>query len=139
MDLVATSAIIIIVLFIRRLPYGVRSTTSSLRQVKPSIEEAAASLGASPFSVFARVTIPLIMPGIIAGAMMSFITAINELSSTLILYTGRTITMPVHIYVSVLDGEFGIAAALSTILLASTGVCVFVVFWLSKGKKSAFL
>lgn len=138
-DLVATSAIIIIVLFIRRLPYGVRSTTSSLRQVKPSIEEAAASLGASPLKVFAFVTTPLIIPGLIAGAMMSFITAINELSATLILYTGKTITMPVHIYVSVLDGEFGIAAALSTILLASTGVCVFIVFYLSKGKKSAFL
>ena len=138
-DLVATSAIIILVLFIRRLPYGVRSTTSSLRQVKPSIEEAAASLGASPFKVFAFVTVPLIVPGIIAGAMMSFITAINELSSTLILYTGRTITMPVHIYVSVLDGEFGIAAALSTILLFSTGICVFIVFLISKGKKSAFL
>ena len=138
-DLVATSAIIVMVLFIRRLPYGVRSTTSSLRQVKPSIEEAAASLGASPFRVFSFVTVPLIMPGIIAGAMMSFITAINELSSTLILYTGKTITMPVHIYVSVLDGEYGIAAALSTILLASTGICVFFVFWLSKGKKSAFL
>lgn len=138
-DLVATSAIIVMVLFIRRLPYGVRSTTSSLRQVKPSIEEAAASLGASPSRVFAFVTVPLIMPGIVAGAMMSFITAINELSSTLILYTGKTITMPVHIYVSVLDGEFGIAAALSTILLASTAVCVFFVFWISKGKKSAFL
>ena len=138
-DLVSTSAIIIIVLFVRRLPYGVRSTTASLRQVKPSIEEAAASLGASPFKVFTFVTVPLIMPGIIAGAMMSFITAINELSATLILYTGRTITMPVHIYVSVLDGEFGIAAALSTILLASTGVCVFVVFWFGKGQKSAFL
>lgn len=138
-DMVATSAIIVIVLFVRRLPYGVRSTTASLRQVKPSIEEAAASLGASPLRVFLLVTVPLIVPGLIAGAMMSFITAINELSATLILYTGKTITMPVHIYVSVLDGEFGIAAALSTILLASTGICVFIVFWLSQGKKSAFL
>jgi iron(III) transport system permease protein len=138
-DLVATAGIIILVVFIRRLPYGVRSTTASLRQIKPSIEEAAASLGARPINVFMQVTTPLIMPGLIAGAMMSFITAINELSSTLILYNGRTITMPVHIYVSVLDGEFGIAAALSTVLLASTGVCVYIVFKFSGGNKSAFL
>ncbi|MFK7993397.1 MAG: ABC transporter permease [Granulosicoccus sp.] len=138
-DLVGTAAIIILVVFIRRLPYGVRSTTSSLRQIKPSIEEAAASLGARPLNVFLQVTTPLIMPGLIAGAMMSFITAINELSSTLILYNGKTITMPVHIYVSVLDGEFGIAAALSTILLVSTGICVYVVFRFSGGNKSAFL
>ncbi len=138
-DLVATAAIIILVVFIRRLPYGVRSTTASLRQIKPSIEEAAASLGARPFNVFMQVTTPLIMPGLIAGAMMSFITAINELSSTLILYTGKTITMPVYIYISVLDGEFGIAAALSTLLLVSTGVCVYIVFRISHGSKSAFL
>ena len=138
-DLVGTAAIIIIVVFIRRLPYGVRSTTASLRQVKPSIEEAAASLGARPFNVFMQVTTPLIMPGLIAGAMMSFITAINELSGTLVLYTGKTITMPVHIYVSVLDGEFGIAAALSTLLLVSTGICVFIVFRITQGNKSAFL
>lgn len=138
-DLVATAAIIILVVFIRRLPYGVRSTTASLRQIKPSIEEAAASLGARPFNVFMQVTTPLIMPGLVAGAMMSFITAINELSSTLILYTGKTITMPVYIYISVLDGEFGIAAALSTLLLVSTGVCVYVVFRISHGSKSAFL
>lgn len=138
-DLVATASIIILVVFIRRLPYGVRSTTASLRQVKPSIEEAAACLGARPFTVFLSVTTPLIMPGLIAGAMMSFITAINELSSTLILYTGKTITMPVHIFVSVLDGEFGIAAALSTILLGSTGICVYIVFRISGGQKSAFL
>ncbi len=138
-DLVATAGIIILVVFIRRLPYGVRSTTASLRQIKPSIEEAAASLGARPFNVFMQVTTPLIMPGLIAGAMMSFITAINELSSTLILYTGKTITMPVYIYISVLDGEFGIAAALSTLLLVSTGVCVYIVFRISHGSKSAFL
>ena len=138
-DLMATAAIIIMVVFIRRLPYGVRSTTASLRQIKPSIEEAAASLGARPFNVFLQVTTPLIMPGLIAGAMMSFITAINELSSTLILYTGKTITMPVHIYISVLDGEFGIAAALSTLLLVSTGICVYIVFRISRGSKSAFL
>lgn len=138
-DLVGTASIIVLVVFIRRLPYGVRSTTASLRQVKPSIEEAAASLGATPARVFINVTIPLILPGLIAGSMMSFITAINELSSTLLLYTGKTVTMPIHIYVSVLDGEFGIAAALSTILLFSTGICVYIVFRISGGKKNAFL
>ena len=65
------------------------------------------------------------LPGVIAGAMMSFITAINELSSTLLLYTGATTTMPIKIYNAVLDGEFGLAAALSTILLVSSGLCVF--------------
>lgn len=138
-DLVGTGAIIVLILFIRRLPYGVRATSSVLRQIKPSIEEAAVNLGASPAKAFWQVTVPLMMPGIVAGAMMSFITAINELSSTLLLYTAPTTTMPVRVYSAVLDGEFGIAAALSTILLVSSGVCVFGVLHFSKSKENAFV
>lgn len=139
LDLVGGATIIVLILFIRRLPYGVRATSAVLRQIKPSIEEAAVNLGASPARAFWRVTVPLMMPGLIAGAMMSFITAINELSSTLLLYTARTTTMPVKVYSAVLDGEFGIAAALSTILLASSGLCVFVVFRFSQAKEGAFV
>ena len=79
------------------------------------------------------------IPGIVAGAMMAFVTAINELSSSIILYVGGTMTMPVRIYLSVLDGEFGTAAALSTILLVSTGVAVYFVFRYSNSKESAFV
>ena len=139
LDLVGTGTIIVLILFIRRLPYGVRATSAVLRQIKPSIEEAAISLGASPLKAFLKVTVPLMLPGVVAGAMMSFITAINELSSTLLLYTGGTTTMPVKVYNAVLDGEFGIAAALSTILLLSSGVCVYVVMRFSQSKESAFV
>ncbi len=139
LDLVGTATIIVLILFIRRLPYGVRATSAVLRQIKPSIEEAAISLGASPLKAFLKVTVPLMLPGVVAGAMMSFITAINELSSTLLLYTGGTTTMPVKVYNAVLDGEFGIAAALSTILLLSSGVCVYVVMRFSQSKESAFV
>ena len=139
LDLVGSASIIVLILFIRRLPYGVRATSSVLRQIKPSIEEAAVSLGASPAKAFLTVTVPLMLPGIIAGAMMSFITAINELSSTLLLYTARTTTMPVKVYSAVLDGEFGIAAALSTLLLVSSGLCVYGVLHFSQSKENAFV
>ncbi|MEZ5824317.1 MAG: ABC transporter permease subunit [Geminicoccaceae bacterium] len=107
--------------------------------MKGSIEEAAISLGAPPGRAFLHVTLPLMLPGIVAGALMSFITAINELSSTLVLYVGRTMTMPVRIYLSVLDGEFGTAAALSTILLVTSGIAVFLVFRLSGKDEQAFV
>lgn len=139
MDLTGTGFIIIVVLFIRRLPYGVRSTTTNLRQIKPSMEEAAINLGCSPLKAFITVTVPLIMPGLVVGSLMSFITAINELSSTLILYVSGTVTMPVKIYISVLDGEFGLAAALSTILLVASGICVYAVFKLADDKESSFI
>ena len=130
---------LILLYFIRRLPYGVRSTTSSLRQVKPSTEEAAINLGAPPLTAFLKVTVPLILPGIIVGALMAFITGINELSGTLIIYDSGTITMPVQVYIAVLDGEFGLAGALSTLLLISTGLCVFAVFRFAENRSSAFL
>ena len=136
--LTGTALIIILILFIRRLPYAVRSSASILRQVKGSIEEAAISLGAPPGRAFSKVTLPLMMPGIVAGALLSFITAINELSSSLVLYVGRTMTMPVRIYLSVLDGEFGTAAALSTILLVTTGIAVFAIFRISESRENAF-
>jgi ABC-type sulfate transport system permease component len=84
-------------------------------------------------------TLPLMLPGVVAGVLMSFITAINELSSSLILYVGRTMTMPVRIYLSVLDGEFRTAAALSTILLVASGVAVYLVFRISGRNENAFL
>jgi iron(III) transport system permease protein len=138
-DLVGTATVIVLIMFIRRLPYGVRASTAVLRQIKPSIEEAAVNLGASPRKAFLSVTVPLMLPGILAGAMMSFITSINELSSTLLLYTAPTTTMPVKVFVAVLDGEFGVAAALSTLLLLCTGVCVYAVLRLGQSKESAFL
>jgi iron(III) transport system permease protein len=133
------ATMLILLYFIRRLPYGVRSATSSLRQIKPSMEEAAINLGAPPLTAFLKVTIPLIMPGLIVGSLMSFITAINELSGTLIIYDSGTLTMPVKIYLAVLDGEFGLAAALSTVLLLCTGVCVYAVFRLAENRDSAFI
>ncbi len=126
--LTGTAAIIILSIFIRRLPYTVRTTASALRQIGPSMEEAAVSLGYSPFQAFLKITVPLIVPGIIAGGMLSFVTAINELSSSLVLYVGSTMTMPVRIYLLILDGDFGTAAALSTILLLLSGVAVYIAF-----------
>jgi iron(III) transport system permease protein len=139
LELTGTATIIVLMLFVRRLPYAVRSSAAILKQIRASVEEAAISLGASPARAFARITLPLMLPGVVAGVLMSFITAINELSSTLILYVGRTMTMPVRIYLSVLDGEFGTAAALSTILLVTSGVAVYAVFRVSGRNENAFL
>ena len=119
-----TGLIIVLVIFIRRLPYSVRSSAAILGQLNRSSEEAAISLGCTPAQAFGRVTIWLILPGVFAGALMSFVTAINELSSSMVLYVGSTMTMPVRIYLSVLDGDYGTASALATILFGVTTVAV---------------
>jgi iron(III) transport system permease protein len=126
--LTGTGLIIILATFIRRLPYGMRAMIASLHQLSPSIEQAGISLGYPPAKVMLKVTVPLIAPGILAGAIMSFVTAMNELSTTLVLYVGSTITMPVRIYIMVSNGEYGTGAAASTILLAVTGILVYAAF-----------
>jgi iron(III) transport system permease protein len=128
--------IIILAVFIRRLPYAMRSMIASLQQLSPSLEQAALSLGHAPWQVLMRVTVPLILPGIVAGAIMSFVTAINELSSSLVLYVGSTVTMPVEIYTLVSDGEYGMASALATVLLGVTAVLVYVTFRITGSKQA---
>jgi iron(III) transport system permease protein len=129
--LTGTGTIIVLAILIRRLPYATRATTAALGQLSPSLEQAAVSLGYHPGWAFLKVTVPLIMPGIVAGAMMSFVTAMNELSSSLVLYVGSTVTMPVSVYLLVMDGEYGTASALATVLLAVTGLLVYGAFHLS--------
>ena len=135
--LAGTATIIIMSYFIRRLPYSIRSSASILKQIDPSLEEAGINLGSPPGRTFRKVTLPLMIPGIISGAIMSWVTAVNELSSSIVLYVGKTMTMPVRIYLSVLDGLFGTASALATILLLSTGLALFIVNkFLGVGKES---
>lgn len=123
--LLGTGAIIVLAYVVRRLPYAVRSSASILQQLDPTLEEAARSLGARPAEAFRRVTLPLMTPGLLAGAVLAWVTSINELSASIVLYVGRTITMPVRIYLSVLDGSFGPASALATILIALTAVSLY--------------
>lgn len=122
-----TAAIIILTYFIRRLPYSVRSAASILKQIDPALEEAGINLGSPPGRTFRTVTLPLMQGGIISGAIMSWVTSMNELSASILLYVGGTMTMPIKIYLSVLDGYFGTASAMSTILFLVTGVAMYIV------------
>ncbi|WEK56297.1 MAG: iron ABC transporter permease [Candidatus Cohnella colombiensis] len=129
-----TMIIMVVAFVIRRLPYTIRSSAAVLHQVNDSIEEASISLGASTMRTFYKITLPMMISGVIAGAIISWITIITELSTSIILYTGRTKTMTVAIYTEVIRGNYGVAAALSTILTIITVLSLLLFFKLS-GKK----
>lgn len=133
-----TAFIIIISLVIRRLPYTLRSSSAILYQISPSLEEASISLGASPLRTFFKVTAVMMLPGVMSGAILSWITAINELSSSVILFTGATKTMSVAIYTEVIRASYGTAAALSTILTVTT-ITAMVIFFKVSGTKDVTL
>jgi iron(III) transport system permease protein len=124
--LTGTFTIMVLALTLRRLPYAVRSTTALMYQISPSIEEAAISLGASKTRTLLRIIVPALAPGILAGAVLSWVTIITELSTTLFLYNTSTQTLSLGIYAEVIRGQLGTAAALSTLLLILTMVSLFV-------------
>ena len=129
-----TATIMIISLVIRRLAYTLRSSSAILYQISPSVEEAAISLGDSPLKAFVKVTAKLMLPGVISGAILSWITLINELSSSVMLYTANTRTMSVAIYNEVIRASYGTAAALATILTLTTVLSLFLFFKISGSK-----
>lgn len=130
-----TAAIMIISFVIRRLPYTIRSSAAIVHQISPSVEEAAASLGASTIKTFFRITLPMMLPGVISGAILSWVTIISELSTSIILYTANTRTMTIGIYTEVIRGNYGIAAALSTILMAITIISLLLFFRITGQKE----
>ena len=129
-----TAAIMIISFAIRRLPYTIRSSAAILNQVSKTVEEASISLGASNIKTFFKITLPMMASGVIAGAILSWINIFSELSTSIILYTGQTRTMSIAIYTEVLRGNYGTAAALSTILTLVTVISLLIFFKVS-GKR----
>ena len=129
-----TVIIMIIALSIRRMPYTIRSSTAIIGQISPSIEEVSISLGASQVKTFLQITVPMMLPGVLSGAIMSWITLISELSSSVILYTSRTSTLTVAIYSEVIRSNFGNAAAYSTILTLTSIVSLLIFFKVSGSK-----
>ena len=131
--LTGTAAIMIISYVVRKLPYTVRSGSAFLYQIDPSVEEASISLGVSPMKTFFTVIARLMLPGILSGAMLSWITCINELSSSVMLYGGRTSTIAVAIYQEVMRMSDGTAAALASILTLTTVVSLLALLRVTKG------
>lgn len=130
-----TMFIMVAALVIRRLPYTIRSSVAVLAQIPMSIEEAAISLGATKMKAFFRVTAPMMAGGILSGAILSWVTMISELSTAIILYTGKTKTLTVAVYTEVVRGNYGVAAALSTILTLLTVLSLVIFSKFSKNKE----
>lgn len=136
--LTGTGIILVIAFVIRKISYTVRSASAVLGSIEPSIEEASINLGVSPVKSFFKITAPMMFTGVAAGAVLSWVTTINELSSTIVLYHAGTITMPVAVYSQVISDNFGTAAALSSILTLVTVISL-VVFQRMAGKDSGLL
>ena len=102
------------------VPFVIRTTVAALAELDPSWIESSASLGASAWYTFWRVTLPTIRPGVLAGAFFAFISSFDNVPVSLFLRDARTDMLPIRMWQD-LEGKLDVTtAALSTVLIALT-------------------
>lgn len=136
--LTGTALIIILDYTFRRMPFGLRTGVSTLKQIDVALEEASADLGAKWVTTFRRVVLPLLKPAFIAGITFAFIRAITELTSTIFLVTPKWRVMAVDIYNFVEAGSLGMAAAMSSLLMAMVILLLLILYRVTGATASMF-
>ena len=124
----------IIALVIRRMPYTIRSATATLQSIPISTEEASLSLGAGKLKTFLTVTTPMMANGIMSGAVLSWVAIVTELSSAIILYNNKTITLTMSTYAAISRGNDGLACAFAAILTVLTAISLILYLAVTKSE-----
>ena len=123
------------------LPLMYKTTLGAFEQIDSNLQQAARTLGASELTVFRRITLPLALPGLIAGATLAFARALGEFGATLMLagnIPGRTQTLPMAIYFAVEGGDFREASIWTGVILTvALGGLVSVNRWQPQGRRLA--
>ena len=120
--LVGTAVILPLAYLVRALPLTGRGLLAAYRQLDPSLEEAAASLGAGRWRTLARVTLPELRPGLAAGASLAFVAALGDIVASIVLYTYETRPISIEILSSLRLAETGVAAAFGVVLMIVSAV-----------------
>ena len=115
--LVGTAAIIVINYVIRELPVGIEGGIASLRQIDPSIEEAATDLGADQATVFRSIVLPLVRPAFLSSLSYTFVRSMTAVSAVIFLISAKWYHITVLIYNFSENLRFGLASVLSTVLI----------------------
>jgi iron(III) transport system permease protein len=116
--LVGTLWILPLAYLVRNLPITSRAVTAGLRALDPSLDEAAASLGAARWRTLRRITLPLLRPALVAGGSLAFVTAFGDFVTSIMLYTYDTRPISLEILSSLRQSDVGVAAAYGVVLMA---------------------
>jgi len=116
--LVGTVWILPLAYLVRNLPLTSRATLAGFRALDPSLDEAAASLGAGRWRTLWAVTVPLLRPSLVAGATLAFATALGDFVTSIVLYTYDTRPISLEILSSLRQADVGVAAAYGVVLMA---------------------
>ena len=122
--LIGTVWLLPLAYFVRHVPLVVRAAQASLEGFDDRLGEASADLGAGPWTTFRRVVLPAIAPGVVAGALLTFVTALGEFVASVMLYVYANRPISVEVFAQLRIFEFGQAAAYSVLLMALVVVSV---------------
>ena len=107
-------------------PYALRLVLASVEGSDRSAEQAALSLGASQLTVFRRITLPMILPGVTGGWLLAFINSFDEVTMSIFVTAPSTITLPVRMYMYATESIDPLMAAVSALMVALTAVAMLV-------------
>jgi iron(III) transport system permease protein len=119
--LVGTLWILPLAYLIRNLPITSRAILAGIRGLDPSLDEAAAALGAGRGRTLRRITLPLLRPALLAGASLAFVTALGDFVTSIMLYTYDTRPISLEILSSLRQSDVGVAAAYGVVLMVISG------------------
>ncbi len=125
--LTGTLTILVLAFVFRYVPVGIQSGIAVLRQIDPSIEEAAQNLGADGVTTLRKVTIPLIAPAFFSGLVYAFVRAMTAISAAIFLVSADWNLMTVQILAQVGSGRLGVAAAYSIVVIVIVLVAIGVI------------
>jgi iron(III) transport system permease protein len=134
--LVGTFWILPAIYFLRFMPLVVRAVQASLEQMDPSLEEAAAGLGARWWRRFSRVRLPLIWPGAIAGTLLAFVIGLGEYVASVLVYVPRNRPVSIAIAAEMRDFNLGRAAAYGVLLILLIAVSMAIAARLERASKA---
>jgi iron(III) transport system permease protein len=120
--LYATPFVVVIAYVLRHMPQAVRASESALNQLSPSLEEASRTLGRTSLQTFTQVTLPLILPGLMAGGSLVFLTSLKELPATLLLRPAGFETLAVRVWVWAEEGFYSQAAPAALFLVLASAL-----------------
>jgi putative spermidine/putrescine transport system permease protein len=112
------------------LPYMVGAVAAVLERFEPSLEEAALTLGATRWSTLRRVTLPLIRPGVVAGALYAFVVSFGDVPASMFVVSSATTTLPVQLFYALEFDYTPALLALSSVVVALSMGAIFAVQWL---------
>ena len=105
-------------------PYALRLIVAALVGFDRSVEQAAQSLGASPATVFKRITLPMILPGVSGGWLLAFINSFDEVTMSIFVTSPATVTLPVRMYMYATESVDPLMAAVSALTIAVTAAAM---------------